>query len=326
MGGQAPASEETAPPGCGVGLLSLLGAAVLVSAGITLAMGYTPLYPFVFAVTAAIALAIGGTAFQLIRRRPTWPRILAGGFVTGALVPAALLMLPPAADSASVGGVPTVVDGAYTLTGLLQNLTVIGGFGLAGIVGALIVWLLVKWLMNGGHRAKWSVGTMVATGVLGMAVVPWAAMDRSCHNPMRDGRTSIGPVAEFRLRAPTSEWPAIQDEIDRFARENGWDVQAHVRSDPGFPWFQVSVCREPGTQIFITTAAFEQDQMSISVYQPQGGNSWQVALRKLQDGFERRWPGRVGYDYGEFAMPRPPWAPPSPVPSAPPLRPHEKSL
>jgi hypothetical protein len=323
-GGQA--SGETSGVGCGIGSLAIVGAAVLVAAGITLVMGYAPIYPFVFAVTVPIALAIGGLAFLLIRGRATWPRIVVGGFVTGALAPAILLLLPPAADSASVGGVPTVVGGAYTWAGLLQNLAVVGGFGLAGIVGALIVWLLVNWLMKGGHPVKWVVGTVIAGGVLGIGVVPWAAMDRTCHNPMRDGRTSIGPVAEFRLNATMREWPAVQDEIDRFARENGWDVQAVIRPGPGFPSFQVSVCREPGTYIFLTTAPFEEDQISVSVYQPQGGNSWQAPLRKLQDGFERRWPGKVGYDYGEFPLPRPPWAPPAPEPSSAPLRARQKSV
>jgi len=325
---EVPADEtaEANSPGFGVAAIALAGTSVPIAAALTVLMGFAPLYPFIFVVTLAIVLAIGLPVFRWVRRRPTWGWTLAGGFLTGAIVPALVLMLLPTADTASSGGVQTVVDGAYTWAGWLQNLMAIGGFGLIGVVGAVMARLLVRWLMTGGLAARIAPGAVITSGVAAIWLVPWAATDRSCHNTMRDGRTSISPVAEFRLRATMQEWPAVQDEIDRFARENGWDVRADVRPDPGFPWFQVSVCREPGTYIFVTTAAFEQDQMSISVYQPQGGNSWQAPLRKLQDRFERRWPGRVNYSYGEYSTPRPPWAPTSPPPADAPLRPNQKTL
>jgi hypothetical protein len=292
-------------PGCGVAVLALAGASVLVAGGLTAAMGFGSAYPYALMVTLGIVAVIGGPAFMGLREQPTWRRVVIAGFATGALFPA--------------------VFGLAGLARPLEYLTVVGGFGVAGIVGAMITWLLVKWLLIGGLGAKTGVALLIAAGVAAMWAVPWALMDRSCHNTLRDGRDSIGPVADVKLHVPMSEWRAVQLELEQFARENDWQTRADVRPDPGFRWFQVSLCREPGTNIFVSRDYFDEERMSISVYQPQGGDSWEAPLRMLQDQLERRWPGKTGYDYGEHATPRPPWAPPSPSDNAP-LRASEKSL
>jgi hypothetical protein len=310
--------------GCGLVAFGMAGAASVIAVGITVAMMDVRLFPPVFVVTLAIVLGLGGLVFSVIRERPTWIRVLSGGFATGALIPALLVMIS-APDSASVGGVATVVDGSYTWAGWRENLFFIFGFGFAGIVGSVLARVSVQWLLRGGTGAKIAIGGLILAAVAAIWLVPWATKDRSCHNTSRDGRDSIGAVASISLNLPMSEWLAVRNELDRFARVQGWEQRADVRPDPGFPWFQVSLCREPGTKIFIHTNPFKPDHLSIHVMQPQGGDSWQAPLRQLQAQIEGRWPGSTSYEYGPSASPRPPWAPPSPSGNAP-LHTSEKSL
>jgi hypothetical protein len=311
-------------PGYGFALLGLAGASVPIAVVLTALMGSPVVYPIVFVCTLAIVGPIGGGAFLLIRDKATWWRVGLGGFATGALVPG-LLVLVAIPDYASSAGVATVIEGRYTFTGWAQNLVFVGGFGLLGVVGAIFARTLILWLMKGGAGAKFAVSALIAISVAAMWLVPAAAEDRSCHNPLRDGRDSISPVAGFNLHVSLGEWSAVQDELDLFANVHRWQRQADVRPDQGFPWFQVSLCREPGTNIFITKG-MEADDLSIFVFQPQGGDSWEAPLRRLQEHLERRWPGRTSYGYGPGASPRPPWAPPSPEATTGALRAGEKSL
>jgi hypothetical protein len=274
--------------GCGSIAFAAIGAGFAVSGAITFAMGDLKLYPYVAIVTLLIVLSIGGVAAALIRERPTWRNVLIGGFITGALLPT-LLLLVSAPDSASVGGVATVVDGSYTWAGWRQNITLVVGFGLAGMIGASLVWLLV----HGLQMTRWFAGAvilgLIGIGVASIWLIPEATADRSCHNPLRDSRTSISPVAGFTLIVPMSEWRALQQELDRFAKANGWQVRADVRPEPSFPWFQISLCREAGTNIFVSRDFPDKSMMQISVFQPQGGDSWQEPLRSLQDALRVRW-------------------------------------
>lgn len=325
------AAGQSEPPGCGVAVAALTGSAMLISLGLAMGMGVGSLYPFVLVVTLAIVATIGGPVFLVIRRHATWYWIGAGGFVTGAAIPAYTVLTDNPPAEAMIGGVTTVTNGSYTLAGWLQNLTYVGAFGVVGVIGALFAWLLVVYLpqCEGEARAgpaKLVVAAIAAlilvTGIAAMWIAPWGHQDSSCHNSLRDGRKSLGSVAGFKLKVAKAEWPAVQAELQRFARENGWQMRADVRLDPGFPWFQVSLCQEPGTKIFIHQNLMDNDGVLVSISQPQGGNSWQAPARMLERQLEQRWPGRIGYD--AYAPP-PPWAPSS-SPTDAPLRPHEKSL
>jgi hypothetical protein len=291
-------------PGCGIAALALTASAVLIAAGITVVSDLGSAYPFVLWVTLFIVAVTGVPAFAQLRERPTWQSIAVAGFLAGAIVPAvlglSLLAQQPASYFAGVGG-----------------------FGVAGIAGAMIVWLFVRWLQNGGWIAKAAVGLIIVAGVAAMWVVPSMLMDRSCHNPLRDGRRSIGATAGFDLHVTMAEWRDVEAEFEQFARESGWDMQSDVRPDFDFPWFQISVCTEPGTEIAVHKSWPDTGPLSIFVMQPQGGNSWQIPLKRVQERLERRWPGKIGYDGN---TPRPPWASPTPEPSHAPLHPNEKSL
>lgn len=295
-------------PGCGIATLALSAAGVLIAAGITMVGDFGSAYPYVLLVTLVIVAVTGAPAFKAIRERPNWQRIVIAGFVAGAIVPAVfglLLLAQPASYSAA------------------DYFAGVGGFGVAGIAGAMIVWLFVRWLQRGGLIAKAGVGLIVAGGAAAMWVVPSMLMDRSCHNPLRDGRRWIGATAGFNLHVTMAEWRDVEAEFEQFASESGWDMKADVRPNFDFPWFQISVCSEPGTEISAHKGMLDTGQLWIFVMQPQGGNGWQAPLKRIQERLERRWPGKINY---EGNTPLPPWAPPAPKPANAPLHLPEKSL
>jgi hypothetical protein len=129
-------------------------------------------------------------------------------------------------------------------------------------------------------------------------------MDRSCHNTLRDGRTSIAAAASFELGAGPREWRSIAAEVEAFARAGGWSIMSDVRPDDDFQWFQISLCREPGTNISVD-AMPDLQLVSFAVFQPQGGTSWRAPFAALYARIHRRWPGRVRVQRPHAAPPTP---------------------
>jgi hypothetical protein len=229
------------------------------------------------------------------------------GFIVGAALPAYLIFSGPAPYEASVGGTVTAVSGAYTAAGWLQNFAVVGLFGLLGVGGALGFRKLV------GRRSVVEVQddtpspkrptrsallVVAAAGVIVIAlVIPRIATDRSCHNPLRDGRTGIGESASFDLRAGVDQWRNIEREVDAFGRSGDWSIRSDVRTDQDFPWFQLSLCKEPGTNIFVQGMP-DGNEVIFSVYQPQGGLGWQTPFRTLHNRISTRWPNKISYRDG----------------------------
>lgn len=210
-----------------------------------------------------------------------------------------------------------VKDGHYTLAGWLEVLFIATLFGLAGIAGAMMCWGIVRWL-SPTNRNEWRRLAVVGATAAAVSIIAWFTsslfVDRSCHNPLRGGGESIAAIAAFDLIIPERDWPAVDDELRRFARQRGWDVQVATQPATDFPWYQQSLCVEPGTQISVMNAA-SRTQLSVSAFQPQGGDSWQAPLHELQRRFEGKWPGSVRYRYDAYSAPRPPWAPPAPTPT-----------
>lgn len=101
-------------------------------------------FPPAFAIVLIVAVGAGLPIYLTARAaRKDTPRIAAAlGFAVGAVIPA-ILVFWSIPDQASVGGTVTVLDGRYTLAGWLQNLALLGGFGMLGVGGALLFWLLV---------------------------------------------------------------------------------------------------------------------------------------------------------------------------------------
>jgi hypothetical protein len=278
----------------------------LAAVALALLMGGIGFFTTIFVVVAVVSGVLGLPVYLAARARHNDTPIVAAvmGFIVGAAIPATLILGGPAADQASVGDTATVINGSYTAAGWLQNFAFIGFFGLVGVGAALAFWKLV------GRRstvetaedspspkrlARTRLLTAAAVGVIVMAfVIPRLTADRSCHNPLRDGRTSIAEAASFDLSAGVDQWRNIEREVDAFGRAGKWSVRSDVRTDRGFPWFQISLCKEPGTDIFVQGMP-DGNSVIFSVTQPQGGSGWQSDFRMLHDRISARWPNKISY-------------------------------
>lgn len=284
------------------GLIIASAAAAAVFAFI---FGDIRVFPPTFLVIAIVAVCLGLPVYLAARAsRSDTPLVAAGmGFIVGAVIPA-IIVLAGAPDQASVGGTATVIDGSYTFAGWMQNLTLIGFFGLLGVGGALVVWVIVRRSGRSGERGKkastpspllTSLLTVAAAGVVAAAFyIPHATADRSCHNPLRGGGTSIAQTAGFELRVGVDQWRTVEAEVGKFRRSGDWSARSDVRTDEGFPWLQISLCKETGTNIFVQGMA-DLGEVSFGVYQPQGGDTWRREFRALYDLISARWPAKVTF-------------------------------
>jgi hypothetical protein len=295
------AAHFHAAVGVAAGLLVASGGA---SAILAFSSGDIRLFtPFLVVVTF-VALVFGLPAYMAARTaRHDTPVVAAiSGFIVGAAIPAVLLLAGPNADEASVGKTATVIGGSYTAAGWLQNLAMLGLFGLAGIAGGLVFWLVMRRQVAGEEPEdepspprllRTTLLCVAAAGVILAAfLIPRATTDRSCHNPLRNGAQSIRQTAGFDLGVGRNEWPMVEQEIEAFGRAGEWSVRGSLSTDDSISWLQVSLCKEPGTQILVTGLA-DLNQVSFSVYQPQGGSTWRRDFRALHDRIRARWPVRI---------------------------------
>ena len=294
--------------------------AVTIAAGLTVASGAAAavfalmfgdirVFPPTFVIVAVIAAFVGLPVYLAARAaRTDTPLVAAGmGFIVGAVVPA-ILVLASAPDQASIGGTATVIDGRYTFAGWMQNLALIGFFGLLGVGGALVFWFIVRRSGRSEEQGQepsprspllTSLLSVAAVGVIATVfIIPPATADRSCHNPLRGGGTSIGQTASFELRVGIDQWPSVEAEVERFRRSGDWSVRSDVRTDAGFPWLQISLCKETGTNIVVQGMA-DFNEVSFGVYQPQGGDTWRRDFRALYGLISARWPTTVTFRDGQ---------------------------
>lgn len=298
------------------GLLVASGAAAALFA---MMVGDIRVFTPTFAIVAVVAVCFGLPMYLAARAaRKDTPAVAAVmGFIVGAVIPA-IFIFASAPDQASVGDTVTVVDGSYTVAGWLENLAFIGLFGLLGVGGALVFWFIVRRGASSDEEdaessppppLRTAMLSVAAAGVVAAAfVIPYATADRSCHNPLRGGGTSIGQTASFDLRIGVDQWRAVEAEVQAFARSGDWSVRSDVRTDEGFPWLQISLCKEPGTNIFVQGMA-DFNKVNFGVYQPQGGSSWRRDFRALYELISARWPTKIAFKNGQGEQTGPPeWA------------------
>lgn len=264
------------------------------------------LFTPVFVVVSVVAVALGLPVYLAARAaRSDTPLVAAVmGFIVGAAIPAVMVFSGPAADQASVGETATVINGSYTAAGWLQSFAFVGLFGLLGVGGALVFWLIVRQTgpseieeePSPARPIRTALLSVAAAGVIAAAfVIPRATADRSCHNPLRGGGDSIAQVASFDLRVGVDQWRNIEREMEAFRRSGNWSVRSDVRTDESFPWLQISLCKEPGTNILVQGMP-EFGEVSFGVYQPQGGSSWRRDFRALHERIDERWPNQIVFE------------------------------
>jgi hypothetical protein len=288
------------------GLTIASGAAAAVFA---LMFGDIRVFTPAFALIAVVAVCLGLPVYLAARAvRNDTPRLAAiMGFIVAAVIPAILVFMS-APDQASVDGTATVVDGSYTFAGWMQNLAWIGFFGLLGVGAALVFWFIVRRSASSEEQdehpsppspLRTTLLSVAAAAIVATAfIIPDATADRSCHNPLRGGETSISQTASFDLRVGVDQWRNVEAEVERFRRSGDWSVRSDVRTDKGFPWLQISLCKETGTNIFVQGMA-DFNEVSFGLYQPQGGDTWRRDFRALYDRITARWPTKVTFKDGQ---------------------------
>lgn len=269
--------------------------------------------PIAILLTLPHALLLG-LPIALVARRKGWTGWLAalvGGFAVGA-IPLGLLTLFPMAEEASTGGVPTVVHHFRTAAGWLEYLASVLLLGVHGAVGGVAFWLALAAQggpgVQTGEAAKrprrWLgvlVAVVAAAAISAIFTIPTLKADRSCHNPLRNGARSIGAQISIDLAIDPADWPALRELFRGFAAERGWSFRDDIRHQRGLDAIYLSVCEARGTQIMAMQQLWEGRRdplgrgVEVSVYQPQGGLSWQLPTAVLVARVAARWPDRVRF-------------------------------
>jgi hypothetical protein len=252
-----------------------------------------------FGLGLLFAVALGLPSFLLLRR---WGNAsLTTGLAAGALIAAApvlLLTLGANPDEASSGGVATVIEGRRTLAGWLQ---VAMGAAFSGGIGAVaggVFWAVLRWTgaLKGSVRAEPSSGrSRIALGgataaAVGLALLPAATADRSCHNALRSGARSITPPLSATLDIREADWPRLSAVLARFAGAQGLAFRDRSETRP-----QVAVLSLwRGTDV----PAFRDQGVHLSLYQVRRDTPWRPTAQALAAELERAFPGRVGFRDG----------------------------
>ncbi len=226
-------------------------------------------------------------------------------------------------QSASTGGIPTVVDGVPTLAGILQHIAMLAAFGAIGAAAGLSFWLTLR--LSGAYgrdgvpaprdfvfepplmlarRPGMILGAGTAIAALLVVMLPTITKDRSCHNLFRDGRNSIGPELIMELRVDEGELTAIAGVIEALGREHQMSVRQASRPGPTDSAFRMSLCREPGLVVvlshgFPTAVA----PMSISVYISDPSITWHPVARDISTVMQQRWAGAFKVSKGRIPTP-----------------------
>lgn len=234
------------------------------------------------------------------------------GFFVGSL-PMAIFTLPfrGKGSSAMVNDVPTVIDGVPTLAGWWHYVIGFSYLGLLGLVAGVIFWLTLNYYSKKEFNKISSLFrtplTWAITGLLiAVLIIPIVIKDRSCHNSLRGGASSISPVLNFFVDVPMSEWGEVKSLFSSFAIEQDLSLRDSSQSIPGtLESLYLSLCRESGVNISIIEQRWaSQDYkhpipsilgVSIRVYSPNELDEWQSLAAAFIEAVERQWPSRITY-------------------------------
>ncbi len=280
-----------------------------------------------FVVAMAHALLFGLPAYLTLRTRLK-PRIISSGlvgFCVGAL-PVSVLLLATGVwspgSSSSVGGVPTMVDGHVTGAGLIGYLGIAMGAGGLGALGGLAFGIVLRCAGVFAHRVdpQWAPRPRVALGFVTGAVavvatiLSWsfATRDQSCHNPMRDGRSSISAMLVVNVDLPVSDWGSVSEEARRFASSH----QLELRDEGAYydhpESHDLSLCSDAGMNISVSDWRAEgrgsigDQQATFTIMEPARALDWRPFARDLVLQLRAKWPGRVRIITGEDPSAPPP--------------------
>jgi hypothetical protein len=309
---------------------AMLFAALAPAAVVTCLSPSIDIMPWALAVTLAHTVILGLPCFVAIERKRGVKAISAvvAGFAVGAMPLGVLGLLPKGNSSTSTDGVPTMIDGVFTLAGWIEYLASLVMFGAFGALAGLVFWLTLKWCgrraMPGEIVAKRvprkrstqisiSVGTFAA-GILltsGVFAIPAITKDRTCHNMFRDGRTSVGPRASMHVSIGMEDWPQLTEIFERFGVAHGLSFRNSSREHPNvFRDLSLSLCTEQGTNITARDPRWANKNFEsiygwgthVGVYELRENSGWQPFAADLLAEIEAAFPGSVKFRDGRSQM------------------------
>ena len=256
-------------------------AAALAPAAVFAALGGSVrLLTLGFLVALAHAVLLG-LPFYLLLRMKGWVNAAStaiGGFFIG-VVPAGVVSLP--LESANVEG-------------LLA-------FGGLGLLGGLAFWATLRVTRQ---PSRLRAPSLVVVPVLAAATlaVPLLTKDRSCHNLLRDGRSTISAALRVDVRIEYQEWPALAALLREFAASHALSFRDSSKDTPDVVrTLYLSAC-DDGVNIEVADQRWAHSGysrplgdrgVSLGVYAQRNDIDWQRLAKPLVEALEKRWPGRV---------------------------------
>lgn len=271
-----------------------------------------------FVAALAHALVFGLPLYFLLRlsRSIGIAACAIGGFLLGAVPLSALtLMISSGRYDASTGDTPTVVNGVRTAAGWIEFAQDAGILGLYGLAGGLTFWAAMRLAGQGmgkfhsldlspginGAR-KWSIIFVAGllTGVL--LIAPGFVQDDSCHNLVRDGRTSFDPQVYAELELPAEDWQKLRQIFIDFGTAHSLSFRGDQQIRQGVTvWRELSLCNDSGVNFDLIdqswatqmTPPVNLPRTMLSIFELKGGSGWSGLARELLMRIEQTWPRKT---------------------------------
>ena len=289
--------------------------------------------PITFFVASIHALLLGVPLFLVLSHKG-WVNVVTcaiGGFVIGSFLIGIIFWpwSPGNGSNATIGDTKTIIDGVPTFDGWLYYLKSVSFFGLIGASGGLGFWLTLRTVsgskisrfgqIEDSGRAPLHLKILMSFVLLlsiGVFFIPSVTKDRTCHNTMRDGRSSISSVLNIDLDIEYKDWDVLKEEFVSFSNSNSLSFRdsSTVHPDDFVRILYLSLCNE-GLAITVNEQRWKNRDyapifrgygVGIRVYEVYENSGWEDLLNKFITGLENRWPGKIRYrDHGGRVIPKP---------------------
>ena len=111
----------------------------------------------------------------------------------------------------------------------------------------------------------------------------------SCHNVLRDQRSSHRPIVNIRLSLPLDAEPKLRAYYDSFVEKHSLRAVGHaIHKDSA----QTNMCNE---RVTIKAGGFFEGRHSIIVFEMSPDSEWRQLTAELVCGLEESWPGSMSF-------------------------------
>lgn len=224
------------------------------------------LAPTAFLIAAGHALLLGLPVFIKIEGKGKFNVItsLIAGAAIGAL-PIGLITFPlsPFGGSSSTNGIPMVVDGIPTLAGWIGYFEFLLYPTAFGVAGGFAFWLTIRAaeLFAKSVRSEWmrnlpGLGLIVlALSVAGGGLTTVETqIDKTCHNMLRDGRSTVSPRVRMYLEIAPEDVPRMVEVFETVGQAHHMVLRnkSDVRPDI-VDITSLSLCNDLGLNISVNS-------------------------------------------------------------------------